>query len=64
MVPIQQERFHERLRDWAEMSPDQRREARETFKGLQRLPPSKQHELRQRWLRSKGDREASESNPK
>jgi hypothetical protein len=32
------------------MSPEQRRAARETFQGLRKLPPEKQHELRERWL--------------
>ena len=36
------------------MSPEQRKAARETFKGMQKLPPSKQHELRERWLEQKG----------
>ena len=32
------------------MTPEQRRAARETFQGLRKLPPEKQHELRERWL--------------
>jgi hypothetical protein len=48
--PIQQERFQERIRDWAAMSPDQRKAARDSYQGLQKLPPAKQHELRERWL--------------
>jgi hypothetical protein len=32
------------------MTPQQRREARETYRGLRQLPPEKQHELRERWL--------------
>jgi hypothetical protein len=28
---------------------------------MQRLPPSKQHELRERWLGAKGNREMPES---
>jgi hypothetical protein len=54
MKPIQKERFDARLKDWADMSPDQRRAARETFQGLRRLPPEKQHELRQRWIQEHG----------
>lgn len=53
MRPIQQERFQGRIRDWASMSADQRKAARETFQGLKKLPPSKQHELRERWLEQK-----------
>ena len=50
LQPIQKERFDTRIRDWAAMSSEQRRAARETFQGLRRLPPDKQHELRERWL--------------
>jgi hypothetical protein len=50
MQPIQKERFESRLRDWATMSPDERKAARETYQGLRKLPPEKQHELRERWL--------------
>ena len=32
------------------MTPEQRRAAREAFQGLRKLPPDKQHELRERWL--------------
>jgi hypothetical protein len=50
LQPIQKERFDSRIKDWAAMTPEQRRAARETFEGLRRLPPAKQHELRERWL--------------
>jgi hypothetical protein len=50
MRPIQKERFDTRIRDWAAMTPEQRKAARETFQGLRKLPPAKQHELRERWL--------------
>jgi len=38
------------------MTPDQRRAARETFQGLRKLPPEKQHELRERWLAERAAR--------
>ena len=50
LQPIQKERFDSRLRTWAEMTPEQRRAARETYQGLRKLPPAQQHELRERWL--------------
>jgi hypothetical protein len=50
LQPIQKERFDQRIRDWATMSSDQRKAARETFQGLRKLPPEKQHELRERWF--------------
>jgi predicted Fe-S protein YdhL (DUF1289 family) len=55
LQPIQKERFDQRIRDWANMTPEQRRAARETYQGLRRLPPEKQHELRERWLQRHGD---------
>src|SRR6185503_21249884 len=50
LQPIQKERFDQRIRDWATMTTDQRKAARETFQGLRKLPPDKQHELRERWF--------------
>jgi hypothetical protein len=43
------------------MTPEQRRAARETFQGLRKLPPEKQHELRERWLR---ERQGHEGHPR
>jgi hypothetical protein len=40
------------------MSPDQRKAARETFQGLRKLPPERQHELRERWLQQQQQRPA------
>ena len=50
LQPIQKERFDTRIRDWAAMTPDQRKAARDSFQGMRKLPPEKQHELRERWL--------------
>ena len=47
--PIEQGRFQDRIKDWAALSPDQRKAARETYKDLSKRPPAKQDELRQRW---------------
>jgi hypothetical protein len=64
LQPIQKERFDNRIRDWAAMTPDQRKAARETFQGLRKLPPEKQHELRERWLeRHSDDRQRSPEPP-
>jgi hypothetical protein len=56
MQQIQKDRFERRIRDWSQMTPEQRRAARETFQGLRRLPPERQHELRERWLRAHPER--------
>ena len=49
MTPIQQERFQDRLKEWAELTPAQRHVARDKYKNLSTLPPAKQHELREKW---------------
>ena len=59
LQPIQKERFDTRIRDWATMSPEQRRAAREAYQGLRKLPPERQHELRERWLQRQGPGEES-----
>ena len=63
MRPIQQERFQERIRDWAAMTPEQRKAARETFQGLRKLPPSKQHELRAALAGAQGHPRARPARP-
>lgn len=63
MQPIQKERFESRIRKWAGMSPDERKAARETFQGLRKLPPERQHELRERWLQKRQAREAAAARP-
>jgi hypothetical protein len=45
------------------MTPDQRKAARETFQGLRKLPPEKQHELRERWLAEHSGRPVAPSRP-
>jgi hypothetical protein len=64
LQPIQKERYEQRIRDWTVMTPEQRRAARETFQGLRRLPPDKQHELRERWLRERQPRSSDERSPR
>ena len=64
LQPIQRERFQERVHEWAAMTPDQRKAARETFQGLQRLPPEKQHELKQRWLKKREEANPPAAPPK
>lgn len=63
MRPIQQERFQARIHEWAAMSPEQRKAARETFSGLRKLPPAKQHELRERWLEKNSPHEPADGQP-
>ncbi len=39
MKPEEQTRLHARMADWAKLTPDQRRKARENFKSVKGLPP-------------------------
>ncbi len=39
MTPAQQERFHERMRDWVTLTPEQRRQVRENFWRAKALAP-------------------------
>ncbi len=43
------------------MTPKQREAAREAYQGLRKLPPEKQHELRERYLQQKRERGPDEA---
>lgn len=49
MTVAEQEKVQRRMQDWAKLSPEQRRTAREGFKSLSRLPPEKKQTLRDKW---------------
>jgi hypothetical protein len=38
-----------RMQTWAKLTPEQRRQARETYKQLAKTPPAKRDRLRQQW---------------
>jgi len=44
-----QERVQRRMQAWAKLSPEQRRQARETYKQLVKVPPEKRGNLREQW---------------
>ena len=44
-----QERVQRRMQVWANLTPDQRRQARETYKQIVKAPPEKRAKLRQQW---------------
>jgi hypothetical protein len=37
------------MQRWAQLSPEQRRQARETYKQIVKVPPGKRANLRQQW---------------
>jgi hypothetical protein len=45
----EQERIQRRMQLWTKLTPEQRRQARETYKQLAKQPPQKQKGLRERW---------------
>ncbi len=49
MTVAEQEKVQRRMQDWAKLSPDQRRTARQGFKNLSKLPPEKKQTLRDKW---------------
>jgi hypothetical protein len=44
-----QERVQRRMQVWANLSPEQRRQARETYKQIAKAPPAKRANLREQW---------------
>ena len=44
-----QERVQRRMQVWAKLSPEQRRQARESYKQIVKAPPTKRANLREQW---------------
>jgi hypothetical protein len=49
MKVAEQERITRRMQRWAMLSPEQRRQARETYKQIVKVPPEKRGNLRDQW---------------
>jgi len=49
MKPLEQDRVQKRMQAWASLSPEQRRQARETYKQLAKSPRPANRDLRQAW---------------
>ncbi|HEV3007960.1 MAG TPA: DUF3106 domain-containing protein [Burkholderiales bacterium] len=49
MKVAEQERVQRRMQSWAKLSPEQRRQARETYKQIVKAPPAKRANLREQW---------------
>ena len=49
MKPEEQQRYSERLVDWAKMSAEQRNAARERYKKLRSLPPEHREQIKRNW---------------
>jgi hypothetical protein len=49
MKAAEQERVQRRMQYWAKLTPEQRRQARETYKQIVKVPPEKRGKLREQW---------------
>lgn len=49
MKPDEQQRLQSRMQDWANLTPAQRRVARENYQSLKQLPQSQRGEVKQKW---------------
>jgi hypothetical protein len=49
MKALEQERVQRRMQIWANLSPEQRRQARENYKRLAKVPRQDRKDLRQAW---------------
>lgn len=49
MTPVEQKRVQDRMSDWVRLTPDQRRDAREQYRKIGKLPASKREVVSQHW---------------
>ena len=51
MKPVEQQRIQDRMQRWANLSPEQRAQARENYKRMARASAEKRRKLRDQWLK-------------
>lgn len=49
MSAKEQARIQRRMKDWAKLTPEERRAAREKYKKLKKAPPERREAVKQRW---------------
>ena len=49
MKPDAQKRLQARMQDWAKLTPEQRRVAREKFLAIKKMPPEKRAHVKSQW---------------
>jgi len=49
MKPQEQQRLQMRMQEWAKLTPEQRRVAREKYKTIKKLPPDKREQVKAQW---------------
>lgn len=50
LLPDEQERIRQRMRDWARLTPEQREHARDQYRVLRNIPVERRETLHQQWL--------------
>jgi hypothetical protein len=68
MTPIGKKRVHTRMRKWAELTPEQREQARKNYRDIRKSKRKKDKDLSKEWLeyersRAHGSTTAPEKNP-
>jgi hypothetical protein len=59
MKPDEQQRVQTQMRDWAKLTPEQRRIARENYKKLAKQPAEKRAVVKQNWHEYQKQKQAS-----
>jgi hypothetical protein len=49
MAPPAQQRLTKRMQEWAKLTPDERRAAREKYQALKKQTPQQRREVKQKW---------------
>jgi hypothetical protein len=49
MKPVQQERLQAQMKEWAKLTTEQRRVARENYRTIKKLPPEKRKQVKAQW---------------
>lgn len=49
MKPDAQKRLQKRMQEWAQLTPEQRRIAREKYLAIKKMPPDKRAEVKSQW---------------
>ena len=49
MKPAQQQRLQKRMQEWTQLTPEERRAARERYQSLKKLPPEQRREVKEKW---------------
>jgi hypothetical protein len=45
------------MREWVELTPEQRAQARERYKNMEKLPPEKRQEMKRKWHQYQEERD-------